>query len=114
MSELSDYLDGLAEPERAAIAGAYARARELVPDTVDGVSYGMPALLHRSKPLLSVMAAKAHIGLYPFSSRAIDPVRDELGDYSTSSGTVRFTADHPLPPAILDRLILARVAEIER
>lgn len=114
MSELTDYLDTLDEQQRAVIAGVYDRARKLVPDAVDDVSYGMPALRYKGKPLLSVMAAKTHIGLYPFSPPAIDTVRDELAGYSLAKGTVRFTIDHPLPPHTLDRLILARVAEIEK
>lgn len=114
MSELSDYLADLAEPERSAIEAVYARARALVPDAVDGVGYGMPALRYRGKPLLSVMKARDHIGLYPFSPAAIDTVREELADFALAKGTVRFTADHPIPEALLDRLILARAAEIER
>lgn len=114
MSELSDYLADLPEPQRTVIAAVYERARELVPDAVDGVGYGMPALRYRGKPLLSVMSARGHIGLYPFSPAALDTVRDELAGYSLAKGTVRFTAEKPLPAAVLDRLIEARVAEIDR
>ncbi len=114
MSELSDYLDGLPEPQRTAITAIYDRARELVPDAVDGVGYGMPALRYRGKPLLSVMNAKGHIGLYPFSPAALDTVRDDLAGFPLAKGTVRFQAEQPPPIAVLDRLIAARVAEIER
>lgn len=113
MSELSDYLDGLSEPERDAIAAVYTRARELVPEATDGVSYGMPALRYHGKALVAAMAAKAHIGLYPFSPPAIEALRDRLEGYSLSKGTVRFSADHRLPPDVLDALILARAAEID-
>lgn len=114
MSELSDYLAELPEPQRTAIAAVYDRVRELVPDAIDGVGYGMPALRYRGKPLLSVMSAKGHLGLYPFSPAALDIVRDDLSEFSLAKGTVRFTAERPLPAEVLDRLIAARVAEIER
>lgn len=114
MSELSDYLDGLAEPERTAISTVYARARALVPEATDGVGYGMPALRYRGKPLLSVMQARDHIGLYPFSPAVIDTVRDDLAGFSLSKGTVRFSAARPIPQDVLDRLILVRRAEIDR
>lgn len=113
MSELSDYLADLPEPERTAISAVYDRARELVPEAVDGVGYGMPALRYRGKPLLSVMNAKGHIGLYPFSPAALDTVRDELAGFSLAKGTVRFSAEHPIPVEVLGRLIAARVTEIE-
>ncbi|MCA0251633.1 MAG: DUF1801 domain-containing protein [Actinobacteria bacterium] len=114
MSELDDYLAELPEPERTAITAVYQRARELVPDAVDGVGYGMPALRYRGKPLLAVMNAKGHIGLYPFSPAALDTVRDDLAGFSLAKGTVRFTAEQPIPADVLERLIAARVAEIER
>ncbi len=114
MSELTDYLAELPEPQRTVISAVYDRARELVPAAEDGIGYGMPALRYRGKPLLSVMSAKNHIGLYPFSPPALDTVRDKLDGYSLSKGTVRFTVEKPLPPDVLDRLIEARVAEIDR
>lgn len=113
MSELTDYLSDLPEPQRSAIGQVYDRARALVPEAEDGIGYGMPALRYRGKALLSVMNARDHIGLYPFSPAAIDVVRDELAGYSLAKGTVRFTPDHPLPEALLDAIILARKAEIE-
>ena len=114
MSELSDYLDGLAEPDRTAISAVYARARALVPDATDGVGYGMPALRYHGKPLLSVMQARDHIGLYPFSPAVIDAVRDDLAGFSLSKGTVRFSAARPIPQDVLERIILARAGEIDR
>ncbi len=103
----------LPEPQRSAITAVYDRARELVPEATEGVSYGMPALRHRGKALLSVMNAKGHIGLYPFSPAALDTVRDDLAGFSLAKGTVRFTPEQPIPADVLDRLIAARVAEIE-
>lgn len=113
MSELSDYLDSLPEPQRGAIAAVYARARALVPDATDGMGYGMPALRYRGKPLLAVKDSRVHLGLYPFSPAAIDAARDDLAGFSLAKGTVRFTADRPIPEPLLDRIILARKAEID-
>jgi uncharacterized protein YdhG (YjbR/CyaY superfamily) len=113
MSELSEYLEALPAGRREAIEHVYARARELVPEAEDGVGYGMPALRYKGKPLLSVMSAKGHIGLYPFSPPALDTVRDELAGYSLAKGTVRFSEDQPLPDEVLDRLVLARRDEID-
>lgn len=113
MSELSDYLADLPEPERTVITAVYARARALAPESVEGVSYGMPALRYRGKALLSVMNAKGHIGLYPFSPAALDTVREDLAGFSLAKGTLRFTAEQPIPIDILDRLIAARMAEID-
>ena len=113
MSELTDYLADLPEPQRSVIEQVYDRARALVPEAEDGIGYGMPALRYRGKALLSVMKARDHIGLYPFSPAAIDVVRDGLAGFSLAKGTVRFTAENPLPEPLLDAIILARKAEID-
>ena len=113
MSELTDYLTDLPEPQRSAIEQVYARARTLVPDAVDGVSYGMPALRYRGKALVAVMNARDHIGLYPFSPEAIDVVRDDLAGFSLAKGTIRFTPEHPLPDSLVDRIVLLRRDQID-
>lgn len=89
-------------------------ARELVPEAVDGVGYGMPALRYRDRPLLSVMPAKHHIGLYPFSPAVVEAVAGRLGGYSFAKGTIRFTADHPLPDELIREIVLLRRDEIDR
>jgi uncharacterized protein YdhG (YjbR/CyaY superfamily) len=84
-----------------------------VPDAVEGVGYGMPALRYRDKPLLSVMAAKAHIGLYPFSPAVIEQSADALDGFDRAKGTIRFTADRPLPDEVVRRLVSSRRDEID-
>ena len=39
---------------------------------------------------------------------------DELADYDTTKGAVRFPADTPLPPEVIAALVRARRAEIAR
>ena len=88
-------------------------ARRLAPDAEDGMSYGMPALRVAGRPYVSVVAAAKHLSLFPFSPAAIDAVREDLEGYSLSKGTVRFTAEHPIPDDVLERLLRARLSEIE-
>ncbi|WP_448002877.1 iron chaperone [Agromyces bauzanensis] len=113
MGEMSDYIAGLEGPERDLIERIRARAVSLVPDAVEGMSYGMPALRYRESPLLSVVSAKGHIGLYPFSPAVVSAVETELDGYSWSKGTIRFTAEHPLPDSVVDRIVLLRRDEID-
>ena len=91
-----------------------ALAREAVPEAVDGTGYGMPALRYRDRPLLSVMPARHHIGLYPFSPAVVDAVAGELDGYSFAKGTIRFSANHPLPDELVRRIVLLRRDEIDQ
>ena len=112
MGEMSDYIAGLEAPERDLIERIRARAVSLVPDAVEGVSYGMPALRYRDSPLLSLMSTKDHIGLYPFSPEVVSTVEGELDGWSWSKGTIRFTPDTPVPDDVILALVEARRREI--
>ena len=113
MGEVSEYVDGLDEPARSAIGGIYRIAREAVPDTVEGAGYGMPALRYRDKPLLAVMQAKSHLGLYPFSPAVIEAVASRLDGFDLAKGTIRFTPEHPLPDDVVADLVRLRRDEID-
>lgn len=112
MGSIDDALTALPSPARGALQHVVDVGRRVAPDAVDGVSYGVPALRLDDKPLLGVQSAARHLSVIPFSPAAIDVVRADLGGFSVSKGTVRFTADQPVPDDVLERLVRARVAEI--
>lgn len=116
MAQVDDYLAGL-DPESAEIVeGAYAIARALVPEATEGVSYGMPALTYLGSPLLSVMRAKAHIGIYPYSPAVITEVLGHLPairGLTSAKGTIRVPLDAPVPDVLIRYLVLARRDEID-
>ncbi|WP_447653149.1 iron chaperone [Microbacterium sufflavum] len=116
MGTIDDYLTGLAPADRAAIDRVYAIAREEEPDAEQGTGYGMPALVHGGRPLLSVMRAKKHIGVYPFSPDAVAAVAAALADHpgaSVDKGTIRFQPEDPIPEQTLRTLVRARLAQID-
>lgn len=109
---MDEYLSGLDEPNRAALARVLAVALREVPDAAEGTSYGMPALRYRGKPLLGVQATTKHLAVYPFSPAAVDAVRAHVASANVSKGTVRFTADAPLPEQAIRDLVRTRRDEI--
>ncbi len=113
MHPVSDLVARLGEPARTLLEGFRVRALDLVPEAIEGVSYGMPALLHRGKGLVAVAVTKAGYSLYPFSGQVIAALADDLSDVARSKGAVQFTDARPLSPAAFDALVLARRAEID-
>jgi len=113
MGTVDDYLTDLDPADRDAIAHVYDLAREIVPEAEQGKGYGMPALVYRGKPLISVMRAKNHIGVYPFSPAAVSAVASELPGSDVAKGTIRFQPDRPLPDDLVRTLLASRKAEIE-
>ncbi len=113
MHPVADQIAGLDEPARSLFARFYARALELVPTAVEGLSYGMPALLHRDRPLVALAVTANGYSVYPFSGQIIATLAAQFGELPRTKGTVSFTDAHPLPPAAFDALVLARRAEID-
>jgi uncharacterized protein YdhG (YjbR/CyaY superfamily) len=113
VAEVDDYLAGLDEPARTVLAGIYAKARSIVPDAEQGRSYGMPALRYRRKPLVSAIETKRHLSLFPFSGKVVAAVAPDLDGFDLSKGTIRFSAERPLPDDIVTRVVELRRAEIE-
>lgn len=116
MGTVDDYLQGLDAADRAAIARVYEIAREVVPEAEQGLGYGMPALVHRGKPLISVKRTQKHIGVYPFSPEAVSAVADAVARVPATGldkGTVRFQPEHPLPADVVRALVTARRSQIE-
>ena len=115
MAEIDDYLAGL-DPQDATIIGdAYTSARALAPEVEQGISYGMPALLFEGRSLLSVMRAKGHFGLYPYSAAIVAKVVEALGPVdglTSAKGTLRLPLRTAIPEDVVRRLVLARIDEI--
>ena len=116
MGSVDDYLSELEVTDRDAIDRVYALARDEVPDAEQGRGYGMPALVYKGKPLISVMRAKKHIGLYPFSPDAVSSVSAEvkaIEGTGLDKGTIRFQPEHPLPEDVVRALVRRRRDQID-
>lgn len=116
MGTIDAYVAELDPADRDSIHRVYAVASALAPEAEQGKGYGMPALVYRGKPLLSVMRAKKHIGVYPFSPVAVAAVAGILADHpgiGLDKGTIRFQPEHPLPEAAIEALVQARMAQID-
>lgn len=84
--------------------------KELVPQATEAISYGMPTFKLNGKNLIHFAGFKNHIGLYPFPS-GIQAFKDETKDYVTSTGTIQFELDKPLPMDLITRIVQFRVQE---
>ena len=81
------------------------------PKAKEGISYGMPAYKLHS-PLAYFANFKNHYSLFAMPA-AVDAFKDELADYETSKGTIRFTHDKPLPVKLISAIIKFRVKQNE-
>ncbi len=106
------YLAKLTEPQRSTLEAVRQSIRGCLPvEAAEGFSYGMPAFILK-KPVAGYAAWKEHCSYYPMSGKVITRLKDELTDYGTSSGAIRFPSDKPLLVELIRKLIAARLEEI--
>ena len=113
MGVVGAYLSTVDGADRDALERVYALAREVVPEAVEGTSYAMAALLYRGKGLVATVRTRRFLSLYPYSGAVVASVLDVLGDFTTTKGSIHYSADHQLPDAVVRRIVDTRRAEID-
>ncbi|HEY8714246.1 MAG TPA: DUF1801 domain-containing protein [Candidatus Acidoferrum sp.] len=108
---VDEYLARLPEPSHIALEELRATIRSIVPTgTVETISYSIPAFKHNGIIVWFAGFAK-HCSLFP-TAAIIDEFQAELRDFKLSKGTIQFTAEKPLPAALVKRIIKARLAKM--
>ncbi len=109
---VDEYLANVPEPARSTLETIRAQIRALVPaDATEVLSYGMPAFKWK-KALVGYAAFSNHCSFFPMSAALIASMADELRNYSTAKGTIRFPSDQPLDSAIIAKIVRARLEQV--
>jgi uncharacterized protein YdhG (YjbR/CyaY superfamily) len=110
---VDEYLAGVPEPARSTLNRVRAAIRSTVPpEATEAISYRMPTFKYKGS-LVGFAAFSNHCSLFPMSASVIEAFKNELKDFHTSKGTIRFPVDKPLPAALVKKLVKARIAENE-
>ena len=83
--------------------------RESAPQAKEAISYQIPTFKLNGN-LVHFAAFKDHIGFFPTSS-GVAAFRKELLEYETSTGTIRFPLDKPMPFDLIRKIVKYRVSE---
>jgi uncharacterized protein YdhG (YjbR/CyaY superfamily) len=86
--------------------------RSVAPDATESFSYRMPGFRLDNRVFLYYAAFAAHCSMYPMGAKIRRAHAAALKGYKTSTGTIQFPLDKPLPSALVMRLVRARVAEV--
>ena len=110
---VNEYLERIPRPARTTLN----RVREIIrsvapPEATEGISYGIPTFKYKGM-LASFAAFSDHCSLFPGAGPTIE-FKDELKNFQTSKGTIRFAPNKPLPAALLKKLVKARITENNR
>lgn len=85
--------------------------KNIAPNATEKISYGIPTFDLNGKHLVHFAAFKKHIGFYPTSS-PFDAFKKDLEGYKTSTGSIQFPLDKPIPYDLIKKITEYRVKEV--
>lgn len=109
-SDVDSYIKAQPESTQDKLRSMRQIVKELAPDAVESISYGMPAYKLNGKPLAYFAAFTEHIGFYPIPS-GVEAFKEEFSGYKTTKGGIQLPLDKPLPVDLIKKVIKYRVAE---
>jgi uncharacterized protein YdhG (YjbR/CyaY superfamily) len=108
---IDEYLASVGDDQRVALEKLRRTIRVAAPKAEECISYQLPAFRLNGRMLVAFGATAKHCALYLMSGSTVAAHEDELQDFDTSKGTIRFSADKPLPAALVRKLVKARIVE---
>jgi uncharacterized protein YdhG (YjbR/CyaY superfamily) len=108
---IDEYLAGVDADHRGSLQKLRETIHSVAPKAEECISYGIPAFRLNGRSLVFFGAWANHCAFYPGSSATLKKFRNELSDFQTSKGTLRFSPDKPMPVALVKKLLKARIAE---
>ena len=109
---IDEYLSPLPGDQRGALEKLRQTIRAAAPGVEECISYGMPGFRYDGRMLVWFGAAASHCAFYP--GGVVQAYERELKDFETSKGTIRFQPDHPVPAALIRKIVKERIASNKR
>lgn len=113
MTPIDAYLAGLPADQRAALQRLRDQIIGLVPGAEQTMSYGMPTIKVGGRALLLFAGWKAHCAIYGLTDAFITEHAAELEGFARTKGSLHFTPAAPFPPSLVEKMVRARLAELE-
>ena len=104
---IDEYLSSFSGETRKKLEEIRKTIHETVPEAKEKISYGIPTFTLNGN-LVHFGGFKDHISFFP-TSYGVKAFEEELADYETSKGTIKFPLDKPLPIDLIKKITTACV-----
>jgi uncharacterized protein YdhG (YjbR/CyaY superfamily) len=110
--DIDDYTETFPPEVQEKLGQIRALVKKIAPEAVEVISYGIPTFDLNGKHLMHYAAYKSHVAIYPFPT-GIAQFKDEAEQhgYKTSTGTIQFPLNKPLPMEFIHRIIEFRLLD---
>jgi uncharacterized protein YdhG (YjbR/CyaY superfamily) len=106
------YLATLSAPERATLQKLRVLIKETVPKVEERISYGTAVMFSRGLDLFGFVAQRKHLSFLTASPKLAAEMKAAISKtHKVSGATIHFSPENPLPPALVKKIVRARVRE---
>jgi uncharacterized protein YdhG (YjbR/CyaY superfamily) len=109
---IDEYLTHVPGETRALLEQLRTTIKKLAPEVAECISYSMPAFRCQGKVIAGFAATSSGGSYYPFSGTTLGGLASELKGFGHTKSAVHFTAENPLPQALVRKLLDARKSEL--
>jgi uncharacterized protein YdhG (YjbR/CyaY superfamily) len=106
---VEEYLTGIDEPKQSTLRQLRSSILEVIPEADECISYGLPAFRVRGKVIAGFAAFKNHLSYLPHSGSVFPELGPKVAGYVTTTGSLHFPVDKPLPKALVRQLVTVRL-----
>ncbi len=110
VNTIDDYLKTIPKDMLPALQKLREQIKKFAPEAMEGISYAIPMFKYHGN-LVWFGAAKKHCALYCWTWSLTEQLKDDLKDFDTSKGTIRFDPAKWLPEALVKKIVELRMKE---
>lgn len=108
---VTEYINQFPLPVRKKLKEMRAILKEVTPKAREEIKWGSAAFSY-TRILFTFAGFKNHIGFYP-TPAVMKAFAKELAAYETGMGSIRFPLDKPLPKALIQKIAISRIKDLE-
>lgn len=112
VEDVTAYIEALDEPKRSTMLAMRDLIMEIEPRFEQVIAWKSPQFKLGGKYAVGMCAFKNHLTFSPQSAAVMAAHADDLTDYVTSGSSFQFAVHKPLPKALLQKLIVTRLKEV--
>ena len=101
---VAEYIEGFDGLTRERLDELRRLILDILPDAVEGISYGVAGFKVQGRPVVYLGGFKKHVSIYPITELPAE-LDAEVAPYRTGKGTAKFANTEPLPRHLIERLV---------
>ena len=110
--DVDEYLNRLPAVVRSTLENLRQTIKLSAPKAEELISYQIPTYKYKGA-LVHFAAFENHLSLFVVNKNILNTFSKELQSFKTSGTTIHFTHEHPIPAALVKKIVKVRIAENE-